>query len=154
MKETNMEHYRGEIGEIIEECIDVNPKIAIVDGKPVPCKRLAECNKCELKEGHSCFLDFIEWLMSEYKEEPVLTEREKHFVELVREGWIARDLKYNCFYWFKEKPTKGNDAWYCECSTWLLHSTLLEGLFPFITWEDEEPWSIERLRELKVQDAD
>ena len=141
MKETNMEHYRGEIQGHKFDFALINGNITGCTGTP--------CQKCDF--NIQCVKNKVKWLMSEYKPEPVLTAREKRFVEFLQDGWLARDLRHNCFYWFKEKPTKGNDAWYCECSAWLLHSILLEGLFPFITWEDEEPWSVASLRKLKVQ---
>lgn len=153
MKETNMEHFRSEIEKFLDDSGDF---AVMLDGEVNMCGSRM-CDHCIFsyhhnveKEGVSCRRLQVDWLMSEYKPEPVLTAREKRFVEFLQDGWLARDLRYNCFYWFKEKPTKGNDAWYCECSTWLLHSTLLEGLFPFITWEDEEPWSVEELRKLKA----
>ena len=74
-KETNMEHFRGEIGRIIEELPVLNVKIEVVNGEPKPCYKVGACKDCEFKSEPSCFLAFTDWLMSEYKPEPVLTER-------------------------------------------------------------------------------
>ena len=70
MKETNMEHYRGEIEEIMARHKHCLP--AVVDGKPIECEGL-RCNKCMLYEAtEPCSIHFVKWLMSEYKPEPVL----------------------------------------------------------------------------------
>ena len=140
MKETNMEHFRSEI-----EKNDYS--IALVNGEIKRCSKMRTCDECDF-EMVGCSTRKIKWLMSEYKAEPVLTQREKGFVECVDDGWIARD-KDDYLHWFEEKPTKGEDWWeYCcnESSCAMLR----ERYFPFITWEDEEPWSVESLRKLKV----
>lgn len=68
-------------------------------------------------------------------------------------GYITRDSDGGYIHWFEEKPRKGSEHWIrCGVSTRL--SSYSNKLFPFITWEDEEPWSVEELRKLKVQDAD
>lgn len=144
MKETNMEHYRGEIEK-------AKFRFGIVDGKVVACNATI-CGKCDFFHDESCLQSVVKWLMSEYKEEPVLTEREKHFVEFVQGGWIARDEKYNTLYWYSDKPTKDANEWQGACFTWQLNAQPVIHLFPFITWEDEEPWAVEELRKLKVQE--
>ena len=152
MKETNMEHFRSDIKDIMESSYELP---CLIDGKLQICNGGMDCCKCEFSGGRgSCGVSFVKWLMSEYKPEPVLTAREKRFVEFVQEGWLARDAKYNILYWYKEKPTKDLDEWQCECFTWQLNARPVVGLFPFITWKDEEPWAVEELRKLKVQDAD
>ena len=153
MKETNMEHYRGEI-EAIVNAVYCEFVPAVVDGRPVPYDNSVSCQQCEFNDHdgtNECSVSFIKWLMSEYKEEPVLTAREKHFVELVREGWIARDEKYNTLYWYSDKPTKDANKWQGACFTWQLNAQPVIHLFPFITWEDEEPWAVADLRKLKVK---
>lgn len=154
MKETNMEHYRGEIETILnkEEVIAISK----LDGSIFACNEEV-CDKCICSDDRDnriipCDVTLMRWLMSEYKEEPVLTEREKHFVELVREGWIARDEKHNTLYWYSDKPTKDANEWQGACFTWQLNAQPVIHLFPFITWEDESPWAVEELRKLKVQE--
>lgn len=147
MKETNMEHYRGEIEEIMARNKHCLPAVAVVDGKPIECKGL-RCNKCMLYEvTEPCSIHFVKWLMSEYKPEPVLAQREKGFVECIRHGWIAAD-EVGSKMWYEDKPKKD---W--EPNVWLGKKpvTLNDDYFPFITWEDEEPWSVEDLRKLKVK---
>lgn len=142
MKETNMEHFRGEI-----ENAEYN--IAVCNGKPIRCSRI-HCKECEFHDKRGCSIETIAWLMAEYKPTPVLTEREKHFVEFAETGWIARDGDGR-LYWYKEKPNKytGRHYWSRDCK----HMSLgVIEVFPFITWEDEEPWSVEELRKLEVKE--
>lgn len=87
----------------------------------------------------------------EYKPEPVLTQREKHFVEFVQDGYIARDGDDGFIHWFEEKPRKGTEHW-IRCGVCTRLSSYSNNLFPFITWEDEESWAVEDLRKLKVAD--
>lgn len=140
MKETNMEHYRGEIEK-------TGCKFGVVDGKIVPCDGLI-CAKCDFFYDASCLQSVIKWLMSEYKPEPVLTQREKGFVECIRHGWIAAD-EVGSRMWYEDKPKKDK-----EPNVWLGKKivALNDDYFPFITWEDEEPWAVSDLRKLKVRE--
>lgn len=143
MKETNMEHYRGEIEKN-------EYSFAMVNGKLAKCYETS-CVDCDFNTMR-CVRAKTEWLMSPYKPEPVLTAREKHFVEFAQEGWAARD-KLGYVYVYQEKPFKHEDIWSVKN---VKASAVIAGLkgdmFPFITWEDEEAWSVEELRKLKVQE--
>lgn len=145
MKETNMEHYRSEI-EATEEnefCF------GFADGKIFACNE-GKCGmRCEFFGGF-CNANRIKWLMSEYKPEPVLTEREKHFVEFVQKGWLARD-ENNAIFWHGAEPKKHEHSWGNNCLKYARVDIYDREIFPFITWEDEEPWSVEDLRKLKVK---
>lgn len=150
MKETNMEHFRGEIETIMAENKDYIP--AVVNGKPKPCRLIKNCYGCEFESNEmSCTIPFVKWLMSEYKPEPVLTAREKHFVEFVQTGYIARD-KSGGMWWHERKPVKNNGEWQCFAYTMAMNSKAYKygKDFSFITWEDEEPWSVADLRKLKA----
>ena len=76
---------------------------------------------------------------------PTLTAREKGFVECMKEGWIARD-RDGCLMWHEEQPWWYCDRWDSDES----HAYVCKQYFAFIT--DEDPWSVEELRKLKVQD--
>ena len=146
MKETNMEHYRGEIETACHG-------IKLKNGEIYMCHGAAKCSDCEFRDmyaGLGCQRAIVRWLMSEYKPEPVLTQREKGFVECIRHGWIAAD-EVGSKMWYEDKPKKDK-----EPNVWLGKKivTLNDDYFPFITWEDEEPWSVEELRKLKVQNED
>ena len=144
MKETNMEHFRGEIEE-------TGYRFGIVDGKIVDCHEIS-CDTCGFGKP-KCVPRKIKWLMSPYKPEPVLTQREKGFVECVVDGWIVRDqsgnLKWSEILFDRDSL---NGMWYLSKVS--AEAYLREDYFPFITWEDEEPWSVEELRKLKVQNED
>lgn len=151
IKETNMEHFRGEIEKIYED----NGGFALKNNKIVPCGNLT-CLECSFNYG-SCTKATVLWLMSEYKPEPVLTAREKHFVEAINNGFIARD-KNNNLCWYSVKPLRRIDVpiWKNNRRSFSISISRTEifanDMFPFITWEDEEPWSVEDLRKLKVQE--
>lgn len=140
MKETNMEHFRGEIEEM-------RYAFAVIDGEIKSCDDTV-CNECAFRG--KCMQNMNKWLMSEYKPEPVLTERENHFVEFVQDGWLAADRE-GFLYWYELKPTKdmARSDWYSDGECTNLYP-ISYGTFPFITWEDEEPWSVEELRKLKA----
>lgn len=151
MKETNMEHYRGEIEDFMKNGHII---LAIVEGKPVACKDVLGCIGCEFKcSGNKCEADYIKWLMSEYKPEPVLTAREKGFVECVDGGWIVRD-RDGFLHWCEVEPMRislgFNEYW--KLDTAAGHVALNKKCFPFVAEEDEKPWSVEELRKLKVQE--
>ena len=147
MKETNMEHFRSEIEELKYSFGFINGEIKSCGG----CYWDCEFHPKNREDEHTvCSPYKLQWLMSEYKPEPVLTQREKGFVECIRHGWIAAD-EVGSKMWYEDKPKKDK-----EPNVWLGKKTvtLNDDYFPFITWEDEEAWSVEDLRKLKVQDAD
>ena len=149
MKETNMEHYRDEIEAACHG-------IKLKNGEIYMCHGATKCSDCEFRDmyvGLGCQRAIIRWLMSPYKPEPVLTAREKHFVEFAQEGWLARD-KGGKIYWHGAKPQKGDKEWHNSHANYInIHvCDFTKNLFPFITWEDEEAWSVEELRKLKVEE--
>ena len=152
-KETNMEHFRGEIEAIMKDFEGFG--VDIDNSKLIVCKS-GNCDRCKfsyLNNKNSedpCGKHKIKWLMSEYKPEPVLTQREKGFVECIRHGWIAAD-EVGSRMWYEDKPKKDK-----EPNVWLGKKivTLNDDYFSFITWEDEEPWSVADLRKLKVGGCD
>ena len=82
-------------------------------------------------------------LLWERKEKKlVISEDEKAILRnLPKEyKWIARDLS-GMVYIFIEKPEKGQAIWY-GCGQPMIP---FYHLFQFIKWEDEEPYSIEKL---------
>ena len=149
MKETNMEHYRGEMEEILNQA--PNAQFGLRNGVPVRCLDMDSCNSCGFGFANYCENLKIKWLMSEYKPEPVLTAREKHFVEFAGSGYLTRN-ENDRLLWWTGKPTKQT----CHWAGHRIHTTGyfvindFDDMFPFITWEDEEPWAVEELRKLKV----
>lgn len=140
IKETNMEHFRSEIEKN-------EYSLAMTNGKITNCQN-TDCGDCEFNTIR-CVREKIKWLMSEYKPEPVLTQREKHFVEFAQEGWLARD-ESGVMTWFSAYPRKDADG-YWNGEIYSFPAKKLTEIFLFINWEDESPWSIEELRKLKVK---
>ena len=81
-------------------------------------------------------------LLWERKEKPQLNEDEKVILRSLPKDykWIARDLS-GMVYIFIERPEKGQAIWY-GCRRPMIP---FYHLFQFIEWEDEEPYSIEKL---------
>lgn len=148
---TNFEKYREAIPAFLKNYEGLP---AVVNGKPHYCA-LNVCSECDLKKNYkndSCFRSFVEWLYDEYVEIPRLSKRERSFCEAIQRGWVTRD-RCNALYYFNARPYKNTD-----CSAWDidlkgdcvdLDALGFESKFPFIKWEDEEPWSIEELLKLE-----
>ena len=147
----NFEKFEKEIMEIIKN----GHTFAVVNGKPVNCMT-ATCNSCEL-QTNACFKDRYRWMFSEYKERPKLTKRERKFCELFegKDVWLVRN-KVGTLYIYTIKPVKGCDDWsasgyVCTVRYYGIFD-VLEIEFKFIQWEDEEPWSVEELLKLEVEE--
>ena len=152
MKETNMEHFRGEIKAL---GYDLAAKKGVVKRcDDILCK---ECDFSKYKNNDElgCSARIVKWLMSEYKPEPVLTAREKHFVECIEDGWLTKS-KSNIITWWEKKPSRdGKHRWIVTDTSGFvylqeIHPCAIGDMFPFITWEDEEPWAVADLRKLKA----
>ena len=155
-KMTNFEYFKDEILEITRH----NKNIAIVNDTPMCCGT-AQCKDClRYGDDRCCNSALFEWLYADHIEKPKLTKKERMFCELVETGWIARDE--NGLGWYftsltddNNKPFKRIDKWEC-CnmvpSTYSKLDVLTNNLFSFITWDDEEPWSVEDLLKLEACD--
>lgn len=97
---TNMEFYRDEIETIMDEGYDV---AVTKDGVPVKCHVSIYCNECAF-DGQ-CERGLIKWLMSEHKDKPTITARERHLLEFIQTGWIVRDAS-DGVWWFRKRPQK------------------------------------------------
>ena len=149
MKETNMEHFESKL-----EAIDPNFKFGLINGEFYACDDYCS-SKCEFFSAH-CTGKRIRWLLSEYKPEPVLTKREKAFIEFAETGWRVRTKDLDVI-WHKAKPHKEinklyQEIWVSNKMKFPLYLDGCRGMFPFIRCADEEPWSVEELRKLKVEE--
>lgn len=82
-----------------------------------------------------------------------LTKGERAFCELIGSGYIVRDK--NCdLTWHEKKPKKSMDCgvWYQFDGKHIDLELFNEIPFMFITWEDEEPWAVEALLMLEVEE--
>lgn len=113
----------------------------------VDCEDINVCDKCCMKNiCDKTKKDMKQWLLQEYKEPIIVSHGE--YVALKNLGsefkFIARDKEENCLSAYTSKPYKGNVDWWLTGGVWC---ELLEHLFPFIKWEDEEPYEIAKLIE-------
>lgn len=139
ISESNMEHYRNEILEIAKHKLAFGLK----NGKLIYCTN-ANCDLCDFdKPSSPCGLLRTLWLMKDYKESIVLTAKEKCFLEIVETGWLTRDIDGEIKS-HTSKPRKLETCWTSVTDDFGVR-TFNKELFSFITWEDEEPWSVEEL---------
>ena len=147
---TNFEYYKEEILKLVDDYQD----FGIFNNKPVACQRL-NCDECQL-DKENCTKGLFDWLYAEHVEQPKLTKKERQFCELVETGWLARDSDRRLFL-FKKKPVKHDGMWdSIGCRSYLIldkEMNFVESMdFTFITWDDAEPWSIEDLLKLEVEE--
>ena len=149
----NKEKYAKEIIEIA--CSGNVVAVSKVTGKPIGC----ENNSCEDCDRYNDFLCFRkerlkEWAESEYIEKPVISKRDRAFLECIGKGikYITRDMKGGLFI-YVIKPHKLIDCW-GSCGVEPNKSLEFFKLdFPMIKWSDSEPWLIEDLKKLEVVDS-
>ena len=142
MKETNMEHFEDEL-----KCFIKQFGVTRETGKIMACCDM-DCDRCALYDSMNCGKERIKWLMSKYKPEPMLTEKERGFVECIETGYIVRD-EDGILLWSDDKPYKSVESWETDFNSNV--TEIDKTYFSFITWEDEELWSVEELRKLKVE---
>ena len=146
----NKEKYTKEIIEIVCDgrILGVNK----VTGKPTVCGNIS-CEECLRYDGrNTCAGEVLrEWAESEYIEKPVISKRDRAFLEYIdtRINYITRDMDGGLFIYIS-KPHKLIDCWEssgCESDKSLKFFKLD---FPMIKWSDFEPWLIEDLKKLEV----
>lgn len=147
------EKYASEIIEIA--CSGNVVAVSKVTGKPIGC----ENNSCEDCDRYNDFLCFRkerlkEWAESEYIEKPVISKRDRAFLEYFREErkYIARDKNGKLFV-YETQPRKGEKYcnWTGDCCLSLNRHFNVD--FPMVKWSDSEAWLIEDLKKLKVVDS-
>lgn len=153
---TNYEYFKDEIIDMVM----CGGHLAVVDEKPASCD-CTPCGKCYAnvrKSSESCQSKLKSWLNAEHIEKPKLTKKERQFCELVETGWICRDgcghLNYRPY---ANKPHK--DLCVLSWKGNVITGTVLHCInatlpidFSFITWDDKEPWSVEELLKLEVEE--
>lgn len=111
-----------------------------------------KCTKCKFyAPGKTCEEYRREWAESEYIEKPVISKRDRAFLEYIstRINYITRDMDGGLFIYIS-KPHKFIDCWEsseCESDKSLKFFKLD---FPMVKWSDSEPWLIEDLKKLEV----
>lgn len=145
----NKEKYAKEILEIA--CSGGSIAVTKECRRIVPCDSIycVTCLFCDT----DCKENVKEWAESEYIEKPVISKRDRAFLEYIGTGinYITRDMDGGLFIYISE-PHKLIDCWessWCESDKSLKFFKLD---FPMVKWEDSEPWLIEDLKKLEVVD--
>lgn len=147
----NREKFAKEILDIACE----GKTFAVTKDNKVGCCDDINCEQCLFNKTDS-YVGFcddekrMQWSESEYVEEPTITSREKNFLDLLLPNYkyIAKD-KNGFLLAYTEKPIKILETWgIANCAL----INMFDIKFDFIKREDEEPWSIEDLKNLEVRD--
>ena len=148
----NKEKYAKEIIEIA--CDGYSIAIDKKSGRIAPCEA-SYCANC-LFCNFDCHEKTREWAESEYIEKPVISKRDRAFLEYLNENmhYIARDLNGG-LYVYIGKPHKLIDCWEVGCLENIKCEAdkslrMLDVDLPMIKWEDDKPWLIEDLKKLEV----
>lgn len=144
----NKEKYAKEIIEIA--CDGDSIAIASNSGKLVRCRNI-KCEEC-LFNCTNCENDTREWAESEYIEKPVISKRDKAFLQYLGEElkYIARSKSDNLMA-YQNSAEKREDGWVIDSGA-IKSLQKLNIDFPMVKWEDSEPWLIEDLKKLEVVD--
>ena len=143
----NKEKYAEQIIDIA--CAGGTIAVRQKNGHVVPCE-YTNCDDCLFKNSN-CGEKIQEWAESEYIGKPVISKRDKAFLEYIgtRINYIARDIDGGLFVYIR-KPYKLIDCWEpsgCESDKSLKFFKLD---FPMVRWEDDKPWLIKDLKKLEV----
>ena len=144
----NKEKYAKEIMDVA--CSGDSIAIIKKSGRIVPCNG-AICSLC-LFRGYDCNENTREWAESEYIEKPVISKRDRAFLDCLRDRWkyMARDNISNAVYVFTEIPEKSEVGHFAYTGEARRISSDFNVVFPIVKWSDEEPWYIEDLKKLEV----
>lgn len=151
---TNKEKYVKELAELA--CNESDIAVSKATGKPIDCN-IIKCDRCALYKGgtyncDTCHGALRKWAESEYNEKPVISKKDKAFLEYLKEEYkyIARD-KNDVLYAYNAEPCKARESWNSGCSDYWFHlNHRFDVNFPMVKWSDEEPWLIEDLKNLEV----
>lgn len=148
----NKEKYAKEIVEII--CNGKNIAVDKKTKRPVVCVVYNDfdCDKCMFCVGNNCRSRYLlkEWAESEYIEKPVISKRDRAFLE-----YLDKELKYivrsksDNLIAYQNSAEKREDGWVIDSGA-IKSLQKLNIDFPMVKWEDDEPWLIEDLKQLEV----
>lgn len=143
----NKEKYAKEIMEIA--CSGNSIAVTKEGGRIASCcdTFCVECLFC----GGNCKEKVREWAESEYIEKPVISKRDRAFLDYLREEYkfVARDKNGKLFV-CQAQPRKREKYWYLSHGHCLNLNRNFNVDFPMVKWEDDEPWLIEDLKKLEV----
>ena len=145
----NKERYAKEIIEIA--CDGNGIAVDKRTGAVYSCDDIS-CTNCLFATNNNC-CDRREWAESEYIEKPVISKRDRAFLE-----YLGNDLKYiardnnTSLYAYREKPSKSYTLWKTKPGLKYLCVNGFIVDFPMVKWSDSESWIIEDLKKLEVVD--
>ena len=111
------------------------------------------CSNCLFNDNKDCDKGRREWAELEYVERPVISKRDRAFLDYLGENakWMTRESGSGISVWLtKPKKDKSISAW-----TDGMYNCLSEFNidFPMVKLEDDKPWLIEELKKLEVVDS-
>lgn len=117
-----------------------------------PCFSIS-CSNCLFyipNEGICNYKKKRKWAESEYIEKPVISKRDRAFLEYLdkKYEYIARD-ENRCLMTYEHSVTKGEDGWNYDFGA-IKSLSGLDVQFPMVKWSDSKPWLIEDLKKLEV----
>lgn len=114
----------------------------------------APCAACLFLEMDDCDKARREWAESEYIEKPVISKRDRAFLEYLngKIKYITRDGAGE-LYAYSAKPCKERGAWMPQTGEFFNLDFYFSADFPMVKWSDEEPWLIDDLKKLEVVDS-
>ena len=140
-----------------EQILDIacsRDRLAVYEktGEPAYCSKI-KCAECMFLK--SCREETtMEWAKSEYIEKPKISESDRRFLDYIPDKYkyMARDERGALFAYIN-KPRKDNVccSWFSDAHEMVIPSDY-KVAFPMVEWDDEEPWAIEDLKKLEVEE--
>lgn len=124
-------------------------------GEMERCMKM-HCTECLFYgKKETCHTSRRKWLESEYIEKPVISKRDRAFLDYLRDRWkyMARDNISNAVYVFTEIPEKSEVGHFVYTGEARRISSDFNVVFPMVKLSDSEPWLIEDLKKLEVVDS-
>lgn len=119
------------------------------------CRRIVQCSDVLCNEclfcSANCKERVREWAESEYIEKPVISKRDRAFLDFImgKYKYIVRD-RTGYLYVYSVKPDKRDILWEGNGCEYFGFNNRIEVDFPMVKWSDFEPWLIEDLKKLEV----
>ena len=122
-------------------------------GEVISCASMVGCENCMFDEEKECKTAIKAWLEREYIEPPVISKKDKVFLEYLKDGYkyITRDYTGGIFLHIN-KPKRISRYWFSAPAMEAVSIKPFDVDFPMIKWEDKEPLLIEDLKHLPVVD--
>ena len=143
----NKEKYEKEIMNIA--CSGYSIAVMKKSCRVVSCNG-TKCSLCFFCDSNCSKEKIREWAESEYIEKPVISKRDRAFLEYLDAiiHYVTRDLNDD-LYIYISKPHKLIDCWESKREADKILRMFNIDL-PMVKWSDSEPWLIEDLKKLEV----